>query len=82
MVIESVNLPVLEIGDKSATVRSMQILLNTICSVGRRGCDGVFGIETQRAVERFQRLYDLDVTGVVDGITWRKLITRGESYNL
>ncbi len=32
--------------------------------------DGLFTVETERAVEEFQRAFDLPVTGVVDKATW------------
>ena len=35
--------------------------------------DGIFGTETERAVEAFQRDHDISVTGVVNNATWRAL---------
>lgn len=35
--------------------------------------DGVFGAETERAVEEFQRDQDIKVTGIVTNSTWRAL---------
>lgn len=35
--------------------------------------DGIFGAETERAVESFQRDCDITVTGVVNNATWRAL---------
>ncbi len=36
--------------------------------------DGRFGSKTQWQVRRFQRSQQLQTTGVVDGLTWRRLI--------
>lgn len=36
--------------------------------------DGIFGVETTAAVEKFQRLVALEVTGIVDDITWTQLV--------
>lgn len=35
--------------------------------------DGVFGERTKEAVEVFQKVFDLPVTGVVDFPTWYKI---------
>ena len=58
-------------------IRSLQTFLRTIS--GSRDIptvvpDGIFGSQTRAAVEEFQRLYVLPVTGEVDLDTWRKII--------
>lgn len=40
--------------------------------------DGIYGPETRRAVEAFQRLYGLPVTGRVDFATWELLKSKAE----
>lgn len=45
----------------------------------RVAVDGIFGDETVRAVEEFQRLAGLEVTGKVDRITWDRLF---EEYTM
>jgi len=45
----------------------------------RVAVDGIYGAETVRAVEEFQRLSGLEVTGRVDRITWDRLF---EEYTM
>ena len=35
--------------------------------------DGIFGVETENAVREFQRVFDLDVDGIVGKATWYKI---------
>lgn len=35
--------------------------------------DGIYGPHTRQAVEQFQRQYRMDVTGIMDRITWELL---------
>lgn len=46
--------------------------------VGASGQDGDFGLDTQAAVQSFQRANGLPATGVVDGGTWAALGHGGE----
>lgn len=58
-------------------VRSLQTFLREISRVRdipRVVPDGIFGSETKNAVESFQTLYLLPVTGEVDLVTWNKII--------
>ncbi len=65
---------VLDEGDRGIGVRELQFFLNFISlyneSVPYVAIDGVFGPLTRAAVEAFQSLYGLEVTGVVDVETW------------
>ncbi len=65
---------VLDEGDRGIGVRELQFFLNFISlyneSVPYVTIDGIFGPLTRAAVEAFQSLYGLDVTGVVDIETW------------
>lgn len=67
----------LTVGSSGPKVLQMQEQLNTI-----RGAypalfpvaeDGIYGKETERAVRKFQEVFDLPVTGVVDYRTWYKI---------
>lgn len=66
------TLPVLKRGVVSMSVKALQSVLSM------RGymldIDGDFGKATETIVKGFQTSIGLDVTGVVDGATWEKLI--------
>ena len=59
----------------------MQSYLNTIGEVYTEipvlEEDGVFGPSTDEAVRQFQRLFNLNVDGIVDAVTW---LTIGDVY--
>ena len=67
----------LSVGSRGEDVLHLQSLLNGI----KRGYpaipalaeDGIYGQNTKNAVETFQRIFDLPVTGVVDYATWYKI---------
>ena len=66
------------ITDKKAAVRQVQkflfLLSDTIyTSIPRIPIDGVYNGETKQAVEKFQALMNLEVTGIVDFITFSSL---------
>jgi serine/threonine protein kinase len=59
----------------SETVKAIQLLLLTRrVDVGRYGADGVYGSDTERVVQEFQRTSGLPVTGVIDAATWERLV--------
>lgn len=64
----------LDIGASGQKVAQMQEQLDTIAQVytaiPRIAADGIFGEQTQRAVEQFQKIFDLPITGIVDFRTW------------
>lgn len=64
----------LDIGASGQKVAQMQEQLDTIAQVysaiPRIAADGIYGEGTQRAVEEFQKIFDLPVTGIVDFSTW------------
>lgn len=68
------NLTVGVSGDK---VRQMQEQLNRIArtysSIPTLTVDGIYGGQTKNAVEQFQRIFNLPVTGIVDYKTWYKI---------
>ena len=67
----------LEIGSSGEKVRQMQEQLNRIAqvytSIPRISADGSYGPATAQAVRRFQSVFGLPQTGVVDYPTWYKI---------
>ena len=65
---------VLRSGSVGEAVRTIQNQLNTISGnyprIPRLSEDGIFGPRTKNAVEIFQQVFSLPVTGVVDFSTW------------
>lgn len=69
----SVKLPVLQNGDSSGYVKSIQAILN---AKNRAGLveDGVFGPATEKAVKAYQKAKKLTVDGIVGEKTWAQLL--------
>ena len=67
----------LDIGSQGDKVRQIQDQLDTIAKVysaiPRVNIDGVYGPATRLAVESFQSIFGLPVTGVIDFATWYKI---------
>ncbi len=67
----------LRVGSSGVKVRQMQEQLNRIAqvysSIPRIAADGSFGPATEAAVRRFQSVFGLPQTGVVDYATWYKI---------
>ena len=67
----------LSIGSSGPKVRQLQEQLNSIASVyyaiPSLTPDGIFGENTRNAVEAFQSVFGLPVTGIVDFRTWYKI---------
>lgn len=68
----------LEVGDAGNNVKIIQTELNRIArnypAIPRiREENGVFGLETERAVRKFQEVFNLTQTGTVDRATWYKI---------
>ena len=67
----------LSIGFSGPKVRQLQEHLNSIASVyyaiPSLTPDGIFGENTRNAVEAFQSVFGLPVTGIVDFRTWYKI---------
>lgn len=77
------NFPgVLEQGDSGEPVRLLQRYLNVIAQyygdIPTLDEDGIFGSRTRNAIYEFQRLYLFEDTGVVDSVTWYRIV---ELYN-
>ena len=64
-------------GSGGTKVRQMQEQLNVIAqaypALPMVDADGIFGPETKAAVEKFQSIFGLPVTGIVDYRTWYKI---------
>ena len=67
----------LRIGSTGAKVRQIQEQLTRIArsypALRQIAADGVYGPKTQAAVEQFQRVFGLPVTGTIDFRTWYKI---------
>ena len=68
----------LRLGSAGNDVASMQTKLNRISvnypSIPKIDpADGIFGVETENAVRQFQRIFDLEVDGIVGKATWYKI---------
>lgn len=67
----------LTVGSRGAKVRQMQEQLDRISqsypALPSVTADGIYGESTRQAVEDFQRVFGLPVTGIVDYTTWYKI---------
>jgi peptidoglycan hydrolase-like protein with peptidoglycan-binding domain len=67
----------LTVGSSGDKVRQMQDQLNVISGsyplIPKIAADGIFGQRTKEAVEVFQEIFNLPITGVVDFATWYKI---------
>ena len=67
----------LDIGATGQKVRQLQEQLNTIAgsypALPRIGADGIYGERTRDAVEKFQSIFGLPVTGIVEYGIWYKI---------
>jgi len=69
---ESTNRPVLRRGDRGATVRQLQTLLQSL-GFYNGPIDGIFGSQTESAVRQAQAKNNLTVDGIVGPATWQIL---------
>ncbi|MEM7793085.1 MAG: peptidoglycan-binding protein [Cyanobacteria bacterium P01_C01_bin.118] len=67
------DLPVLRLDDTNASVITLQQRLTTL-NLYTGEIDGVFGLETEAAVQAFQRQAGLYADGVVGPATWTELL--------
>ena len=67
----------LQVGSQGAKVRQMQEQLNRIAqsypALPTIRADGIYGPATRAAVEEFQRIFGIPVTGTVDFRTWYRI---------
>ncbi len=73
--VEKVNiqLPELQKGDKGNEVKTVQRLL-TALGFNTQGIDGIFGSNTEIAVDAFQNARGLKADGIVGVNTWNALL--------
>ena len=67
------NLPILQIEDSGSSVEQLQARLTEL-NFYSGPLDGIFGPQTEQAVQNFQRQSGLSVDGVVGPETWQKLL--------
>lgn len=71
----TVNLNVLKKGDEGKQVKALQILLIGYgYKCGTTGADGDFGLNTQKAVKKYQQAKGLTADGIVGEKTWASLL--------
>lgn len=67
----------LDIGARDEKVRQLQEQLNRIAdnypALPKIAVDGIFGKNTKDAVKKFQNVFGLSQTGIVDYLTWYKI---------
>ncbi|HAN20161.1 MAG: peptidoglycan-binding protein [Clostridiales bacterium GWF2_36_10] len=67
----------LQVGSTGAAVRTIQQQLNAISNnypaIPKLAVDGVFGVKTRAAVQKFQQIFGLPETGIVDFATWYEI---------
>ena len=67
----------LSVGSSGTKVRQLQEQLNRIAqnfpAIPTVSADGIYGEETARAVEVFQRIFDLPANGITDYSTWYEI---------
>lgn len=60
-------------------IRSLQTMLRVIAeddnTLSTIVPDGIYGQETMRAVNAFQRKYNIPITGITDNVTWDKIVS-------
>lgn len=70
---EILSRPTLRRGDRNEYVRAWQVFLNMHgYDVGKGGCDGIFGADTEKAVMRWQQDHGIEA-GYVGEKTWASL---------
>ncbi|WP_147803117.1 peptidoglycan recognition protein family protein [Alkalicoccus halolimnae] len=68
------NSPLLKIGSKGGEVKRMQKILARNVQLSKYGADGIFGLETEKAVKEFQKQRKLTADGIVGVKTWKELL--------
>ena len=67
----------LQTGSSGPDVRTIQEQLNTVSNhfpaIKKVKVDGIFGNDTRESVEKFQSIFRLPTSGIVDFATWYKI---------
>ena len=67
----------LDLGSSGSKIRQIQEQLNAIANaypaLPKISVDGVFGENTQNAVKKFQQIFGLPATGIIDYSTWYEI---------
>jgi peptidoglycan hydrolase-like protein with peptidoglycan-binding domain len=63
----------ISIGQRGADITKLQEYLVTVEFLTADSVTGLFGPTTQKAVQEFQKFYELPITGVVDQVTLNKI---------
>lgn len=65
-------------GSRGSDVATIQISLNRISqnypAIAKLNVDGIFGTQTEQAVQTFQRVFDLTPDGIVGRATWYAIV--------
>lgn len=74
--VATIKIPWAQMGSEGETVRTLQrLLVSNGFSVGRAGCDGIFGSDTFAAVTAWQRTQKgLSVDGIVGPASWNRIL--------
>lgn len=65
--------PILKKGDRGEAVRAWQMLLKEKgYDIGKAGCDGIFGNDTEKAVVKYQQDHGME-SGIIGAQTWATL---------
>ena len=71
---EKTYMPLLKMNDYGSAVIAMQGALNYHGFLDKSFVTGGFGIETDRALKRFQTVHKLEVDGICGHLTWNELM--------
>jgi N-acetylmuramoyl-L-alanine amidase len=71
---DDLNRPLLKMGSKGEEVKKMQKILTQSVALPKYGADGVFGVETEQAVRKYQLDRKLTADGIVGVKTWKELL--------
>lgn len=71
---EKTDMPLLKMNDYGSAVIAMQGALNYHGFLDKSFVTGGFGIETDRALKRFQTVHKLEIDGICGSVTWNELM--------
>lgn len=71
---EKTDMPLLKMNDYGSAVIAMQSALNYHGFLDKSFVTGGFGIETDKALKRFQMVHKLEIDGICGSVTWNELM--------